>query len=302
MTFRFVLLGLIGATALATSLPAVPAAAVTGFSSSAAEAALLADMNRDREANGLAPLAASSTLGAIARNAPNHACGAGTTFYGRAQDMIERNYFSHQIPACGSYVWPVLQAYSVAYTAAAENIAWNNFAPDQSPAAAEQGFLASPEHRANLLGDFDQAGVGAWAASGSWSNGSGTFQNAIVYSVIFVHSPRMKAPLRTWPETPPASHAPRRVVLGLPTAAAATPAGTRSGPVPARVLWRAFRDAPAAMLPGWSPSPTTTIAAAPAAARIGQLPAAAWPGLLAVLGLALAGLRRAGAGRRSRGR
>jgi uncharacterized protein YkwD len=165
-------------------LNAVPAQAA--FDPTAAEQQLFNLINQDRAANGLSPLTANPTLFNIARGAPHQVCGGGLTLHGRAQDMIERGYFSHQIPSCNSYVWPVVQAYGIQYTRAGENIAWNTYSPQSTSVdAANTAFMNSAPHRANILGDYNQVGVGAWAAPGPWSNGNGTYNGVLMYVEIF---------------------------------------------------------------------------------------------------------------------
>jgi uncharacterized protein YkwD len=178
-----VLLSLLAAVAVVSTARPVEAAS---FDANAAEQQLFNLINQDRTANGFAPLTANPTLFNIARGAPHQVCGGGLTLHGRAQDMIERNYFSHQIPPCNSYVWPVLQSYGVQYTRAGENIVWNTYAPQSTSVdSANTWLMNSAPHKANILGDFNQVGVGAWAAPGPWSDGSGTYNGVMVYVEIF---------------------------------------------------------------------------------------------------------------------
>ena len=57
-------------------------------------------INRDRAAQGTAPLLASPVLAGIAGDAPYQGCGYTVT--GRSADMGVRNYFSHTILNCGT--------------------------------------------------------------------------------------------------------------------------------------------------------------------------------------------------------
>ncbi len=137
--------------------------------------------NQDRTSNGLGSLSFNSNLGSIATNQPNGNCGG---VIGRSEDMINRNYFSHQIPPCGQYVWNVFNLGS--YTAAGENIGWNNYPPDQSVGQVNTAFMNSPDHRANILGNYTQMGTGAWAATGAWTGGGGSYNGVIMYTEIFI--------------------------------------------------------------------------------------------------------------------
>ena len=105
--------------------------------------------------------------------------------------MIQRGYFSHQIPSCNLYVWPILDSYAVQYSSAGENIAWNTDSPQAtSTDAVNTSLMNSAPHRANILGSYNQVGVGAWAAPGPWSDGtSGPYNGVIMYVEIFVNGP-----------------------------------------------------------------------------------------------------------------
>lgn len=102
-------------------------------------------MNQDRAANGVASLAWSASLARVAQY--------------RAQDMLNRNYFSHYDPSTGQLAFVELfHLWGISYTTAGENIAWST---DPSMAAINTMFMNSPEHRANILnGAYHRAGVG----------------------------------------------------------------------------------------------------------------------------------------------
>jgi len=125
-----VAIGLLAATAVAGAFGLGPISAqAASFDPNAAEQQLFTLINQDRAQNGLAPLIQNPTLFNIARGGPHQVCGGGQTYNGRAEDMIQRGYFSHQIPSCNLYVWPILDSYAVQYSSAGENIAWNTDSP-----------------------------------------------------------------------------------------------------------------------------------------------------------------------------
>lgn len=161
------------------------------FDPAGAEQQLFALINQDRAQNGLGPLTANPTLFNIARSAPHQVCGNGQTYNGRAQDMIERQYFSHQIPSCNLYVWPILGTYGVQYSSAGENIAWNTNSPQSTSVdRVNTALMNSPGHRANILGNYNQVGVGAWAAPGPWYSGTtGPYNGVLMYVEIFINGP-----------------------------------------------------------------------------------------------------------------
>ena len=102
-------------------------------------------VNQDRAANGVASLAWSSSLARVAQY--------------RAQDMLNRNYFSHYDPSTGQLAFvQLLHLWGIPYSAAGENIAWST---NPSMAGINTMFMNSPEHRANILnGAYHRAGIG----------------------------------------------------------------------------------------------------------------------------------------------
>jgi len=102
-------------------------------------------VNQDRAANGVATLAWSGALARVAQY--------------RAQDMLNRNYFSHYDPVTGQLAFvQLLHLWGIPYTTAGENIAWST---NPSMAGINTMFMNSPEHRANILsGAYHRLGVG----------------------------------------------------------------------------------------------------------------------------------------------
>jgi hypothetical protein len=184
--------------------------------------------------------------------------------------MIERNYFAHQVPPCGAYVWNVFDLGP--YNAAGENIGWNN---GGGPGAINTSFMNSPDHRANILGNYNQMGTGAWAATGPWMG----YSNVVMYTEIFVNSPGASAPPPPAPR-PPAP--PRSVATGGPVAVAPPPPPPAPIPSPSpsfcpvpTEIGEADRNSPAPPLAsdgGQPPCPSPKVdngpAPVPAAARL----------------------------------
>ncbi|MEA2647033.1 MAG: hypothetical protein QOE92_2116, partial [Chloroflexota bacterium] len=195
---------LVGALlAFAVAMPisvaqAVPASAA-GFDPSAAEQQMANLINQDRAQNGLGPLTFSARLSQVARGSDISMCG--TTVHGRSQDMAERNYFNHQVPPCNQYVWSALSAAGISFNGAGENIGWNNYSPQTTSVdRANTSFMNSSGHRANILGNFNQVGIGAYMAPGPWNGGSGTqYAGVILYTEIFINGPTVDPP----PPPPP---------------------------------------------------------------------------------------------------
>ena len=123
--------------------PAPPRPPVSTIGGAAgAEFALV---NQDRAANGVPLLAYSGALARVAQY--------------RAQDMLNRNYFSHYDPSTGQLAFlQLFHLWGIGYTTAGENIAWST---NPSMAQINVMFMNSPEHRANILkGAYHRAGIG----------------------------------------------------------------------------------------------------------------------------------------------
>ncbi len=133
--------------------PAPAMAWDAGSFSSGSEKTLVSLTNRSRTSAGLRALKVDSTLSSIAR--------------WRSKDMIERNYFSHDIPGFGS-VFKRLDQKGFCYRSAGENIGWNTNGDSTATAAIHRAFMDSSGHRNNILGrSWDVIGIGAYkGASG----------------------------------------------------------------------------------------------------------------------------------------
>ncbi len=109
---------------------------------------LVALTNVDRTSNGLVSLIENDPLIGVARE--------------RSDDMVNRNYFAHEIPPDGTLVFDLMRDRTIAYLVAGENIAWNTSAEATTVQRAQQDFMNSPLHRANILrDDYNSIGVGA---------------------------------------------------------------------------------------------------------------------------------------------
>ena len=105
------------------------------------EAQMLELVNRERAANGLAPLEADPELAEVARR--------------HSADMFARGYFSHHTPD-GKDPFDRIRQADVSFRTAGENLA---LAP--SLQIAHTGLMNSPGHRANILNpQFGRVGIG----------------------------------------------------------------------------------------------------------------------------------------------
>jgi uncharacterized protein YkwD len=144
-------LGLAGTALMAAALLAGNPEPATGWNQGAAEATLFQLMNGARVNNGLRAVQQHSTLVSLAR--------------WRSKDQVDRNYFDHYIKGTGYQVYHWYDTNGLQYSWGGENIGWNNgYSDADSPVAIHEGFMASPDHRHNVLDpSFTHGGVGAYA-------------------------------------------------------------------------------------------------------------------------------------------
>jgi len=189
-------------------LVAAPALAQPAGSGTSYDGELFSLTNQDRTSNGEGALADSGTLSAIAESSPYYGCSP-SPIYGRAADMLTRQYFSHQIPGCsadGGYVWPIMSADGVDWSAAGENIGWNSGYADPAANVNTQ-FMNSPPHRANILGAYNELGVGSWYSDGPWNyagSGGGPYSDVYMFAQEFAQVGAAAAPPPP-PPPPPSS-------------------------------------------------------------------------------------------------
>jgi uncharacterized YkwD family protein len=129
--------------------PAQPVGNGGNGTSAPAPAGLTADeqlmvqlVNQERQNAGLQPLEVDMALVKVARV--------------KAQDMIDRGYFSHTSPTYGS-PFDMMRSFGITdWRAAAENIAQN-----PSVTGAHESFMNSPGHRNNIMNPaFNKVGIG----------------------------------------------------------------------------------------------------------------------------------------------
>ncbi|MGL5206704.1 MAG: CAP domain-containing protein [Acidaminococcaceae bacterium] len=103
-------------------------------------------INNDRKERGLAPLRFNPYLAKLAEN--------------YAKDMVKRDFFSHVNPE-GQSPFERMQEQKIVFNYAGENLAFN-----ESVYAAQQAFMHSPDHKANILNaNYTQVGIGIVEAS-----------------------------------------------------------------------------------------------------------------------------------------
>lgn len=125
--------------------------AATARKTATAATSLLQAVNQTRRANGLRPLRLDSALVRAARS--------------HSAEMLRGDYFAH-----GDF-HDRMVAFHVRGPVAGENLAWGN-GPYARAASIVREWLASPEHRANLLhGGWTRIGIGV--SSGTFLGNAG---------------------------------------------------------------------------------------------------------------------------------
>ena len=131
---------------------------------------LFAITNLDRTSNGVPALKHDNRLDTIS--------------VARSDDMIKRDYFSHQIPPNNTTVADIVESLGVQFQSVGENIAWNTANDFQTIQSAGQDFIESPHHRENLLDlRWDRMGTGVAEGGGKK-----------MYTVVFMQTPTAPAP------------------------------------------------------------------------------------------------------------
>jgi len=207
MSHRSTIRGLIGSRGSALSIASiaalvfvvvlpVPVFAWSNYTFSATdESNFVTLINQYRASNGKPALTVDATVHSVART--------------RSKDMYDHNWFAHDGPDAGTTAdaFEDLNAAGYCYTAAGENIAWNNYPDDQTTQVAFNGWVNSSTHRAIMLGNYTRIGIGAFKGDGRWA-GSGTYgaENATypvkVFTAVFTAPCGAPTPTPTPKPTP----------------------------------------------------------------------------------------------------
>jgi uncharacterized protein YkwD len=173
-------IGLAASTLLAAAMIAWSPQVVSGWNQGAGEATLWQLLNGARVNNGMAPLQQHATLVSLAR--------------WRSKDMIQRDYFAHEILGTNCQVYCWYDSNGLSYVWAGENIGWNSgLADDQSAVAVHEQFMNSAGHRANVLNAaFTFGGVGAFGADNVQFQGY--VQNPRMFTELFLQPPASAPP------------------------------------------------------------------------------------------------------------
>lgn len=133
-----------------------PSGDVLAYATNISPAGLLSATNAQRTSNGAAALASNGLLNSAAQ--------------AKANDMVARNYWSHQTPD-GQQPWVFVTSAGYQYLSAGENLAYGFM----TSAATITGWMNSPSHRANLLStNFTEVGFGIANSADYVGNGPQT--------------------------------------------------------------------------------------------------------------------------------
>lgn len=231
--------------------------------------------NQERAANGLPGLRLNSKLNQAAQ--------------AKAQHMIANNYWSHNAPD-GTTPWYFFDQAGYVYRNAGENLAYGFLTSD----GAVQGWMDSPGHRANILGDYKDVGFG-------YANGENYQGNKNTVIVAMYGTLMNPEPEPTPTPTPPPAPAPTAVAPAAeetpppaPTPAPSTEPSVEEQPKPKEkpekkeanessqepIIAQSGSDQPVPPAPGQSVSTAENVNLF----TIGALQSASWP-VLASLGL-----------------
>jgi uncharacterized protein YkwD len=227
--------GLAVAVALmAVASTVAPAAAAWGPGFSPSDEQLLFTLtNQDRASAGLPVLLNDSYLHKEAE--------------WRAQDMGDRDYFSHQIPPGTNMVFTYMQADGYCFKVAGENIGVSTYDDDVATSTIETGFLNSPSHRENIMGNWDHLGVGAYKAA------TGKKLYVVLFSITCAAAPKPTVAPTAKPTAPPTAK-PTAPPTVPPTAKPTTPATPK--PTAKPTVRATPKPTPAPTSP---PTPTPTV-------------------------------------------
>lgn len=154
---------------------------VLAYATNVSISGLLSATNTQRSNNGAGSLTINSKLNSAAQ--------------AKAQDMVNRNYWSHQTPD-GQQPWVFITGAGYQYLSAGENLAYGFM----TSSATVTGWMNSPSHRSNLLSSsFTEVGFGIANSPNFVGNGEQTV-------VVAMYAKPQAAPAPA--PTPPAPQAP----------------------------------------------------------------------------------------------
>jgi uncharacterized protein YkwD len=197
-----------------TATAQLPAQAVLSYATSMSVSDLLAQTNTQRSGNNVASLSLNGQL--------NNAAQA------KANDMVTRNYWSHNTPD-GQEPWVFIAQAGYQYKTAGENLAYGF----DTAAYTVTGWMNSPPHRQNLLNSaFQDVGFGFANSANYVNDGPQTVVVAMYGAPLSQSSPAPAVTVpsanSSQPQTKPATSSPAPAAEPIQTPAAEQPTGAES--------------------------------------------------------------------------
>jgi len=158
----------------ANALPGLTKPSVLAYATSISRGELFAAANASRAANGLGGFSLNGQLNNSAQ--------------AKAQHMADGNYWAHVAPD-GTQPWYFFEASGYNYSRAGENLAYGF----STSYATNDGWMNSPSHRANILGDYAEVGFGI-VNSPSFQGGENTIVVAHYGTQVAYTPPPAPAP------------------------------------------------------------------------------------------------------------
>ena len=175
----------------AHAAPVLTKPSVLAYATSMSRGDLFAAANASRAANGLGGFSLNGQL--------NNAAQA------KAQHMADHNYWAHVAPD-GTQPWYFFEAAGYNYRKAGENLAYGF----STSYGTNDGWMNSPSHRANILGDYVDVGFGI-VNSPSFQGGENTIVVAHYGTQMSYSPPAPAAPAPTPAPAPAPTPAPTPV-------------------------------------------------------------------------------------------
>lgn len=175
------------------------------YATSMSTSALLDATNSNRAGNGAAALALNSQLNQAAQ--------------AKANDMVARNYWSHNTPE-GDEPWVFINNAGYKYLKAGENLAYGFLTSDDAVA----GWMNSPSHKANMLDSaYQEVGFGFANSSNFNGDGEETVVVAMYGKPVVLAASSNPAPAAAKPAPAPSTNKPTPAAATEPAPAAPQP-------------------------------------------------------------------------------
>lgn len=208
--FTFLIVGLLLVQSL-HNLQQTGAASVLAYATNVTQHDLHSLTNQERTAHGLPHLSSNSLLIQAAQ--------------AKAEHMIANNYWAHVAPD-GTTPWYFFEQAGYNYINAGENLAYGFL----TSSGAVKGWMDSPGHKANILGDYKEVGFG-YANGSNYQGGENTVIVAMYGTAQNQPAPIQQAAPTTSAPAPTPTPQPQSIIT-----AETTNEDTEPTPVPTPIV------------------------------------------------------------------